>query len=96
MFKKMIGLAALGGFLYAHKKRGGTLTLDSFKQTARGLFDDAKTKARELKSDAEQKLHETRVAGAEDFEPASKASSFGQDTGYGSSGYDFDDDRRRH
>ena len=35
MIKKLVGLAAIGGFLYAHKRRGGTLTMDSFKDTAR-------------------------------------------------------------
>ena len=89
MIKKLVGLAALGGFLYAHKQRGGTLTLDSFKDTARGLFSDAKAKAVELKSRAEQKLDDNRVASAEDFASASVADD---KTGYGTAGYSYDKD----
>lgn len=84
-FKKLVGLAALGGFLYAHKRRGGTLTMDSFRDTARGLLSDLKTKAQDLKSQAEQKLQD-RTAG--DF--GSTSASTGSDvTGYGSAGYGY-------
>ena len=94
MIKKLVGLAALGGFLYAHKQRGGTLTFDSFKQTARGLMSDAKLKLRDMKSQAEQKLQDTRVAGGDDFADASKQSSFSDQTsGYGSPGYGYGDRR---
>lgn len=53
----VVGIAALGaagGFLYLHKRRGGELTVDSFKQTARELLGQAKTEARELKERAEK------------------------------------------
>ena len=83
-FKKLVGLAALGGFLYAHKRRGGTLTMDSFRDTARGLFSDLKMKAQDLKAQAEQKLQD-RTAG--DF---GSTQSTGSDvTGYGSAGYGY-------
>lgn len=84
--KKLVGLAALGGFLYAHKKRGGTLTMDSFRETARGLFSDLKMKAQDLKAQAEQKLHD-RSAG--DIESASATGKVSDVTGYGSAGYGY-------
>ena len=84
--KKLVGLAALGGFLYAHKKRGGTLSMDSFRETARGLFSDIKAKAIDLKSQAEQKLHD-RTAG--DFGSTSETAGVSDVTGYGSAGYGY-------
>lgn len=95
--KKVIGLAALGGFLYAHKKRGGQLTMDSFRDTARSLFSDAKQKARELRSEAEQKLDEARRE-MRDVTPSSSTSTsrVGDDvTGYGTSGYGYGTDINR-
>ena len=47
-FKKLVGLAAIGGFLWENNRRGGQFNLDSFKQTARGLMDDISGRAREL------------------------------------------------
>ena len=35
----LLALGAIGGFAYAHKRRGGELTLDSMKETARSLLD---------------------------------------------------------
>jgi hypothetical protein len=89
-FRKLVGLAAIGGFLWQHQKRGGQWTLDSFKQTARGLFDDAKFRAQNIKREAEQKLHENRVGTADDFASASRSSGLADDTtGYGSPGYGY-------
>ena len=88
--KKLVGLAALGGFLYAHKKRGGQLTMDSFRDTARGLLSDVKSRARDLRSQAEQKLEESRGS------MGSQSSGLGEDvTGYGSSGYSYGSDINR-
>jgi hypothetical protein len=89
MIRKLVGFAALGGFLYAHKKRGGQLTMDSFKQTARSLFDDAKSRAMDIKSQAEQKLADVREE-SQDWQtkPANDAV-----TGYGSAGYGYGSDR---
>jgi len=42
----LFGLAALGGFAYAHNKRGGQMNLESMKETARSLFGQAKERAR--------------------------------------------------
>ena len=48
MMKRLMMLAGIGGFLYAHKKRGGQMTLESFKDTGRSLIDSAKSKATSL------------------------------------------------
>jgi hypothetical protein len=89
-FRKLLGMAALGGFLYAHHRRGGQLTMDSFKDTARGLLDDVKMRARDMKEQAEQKLREQRRG---EFGTESRV---GDDvTGYGSSGFGYTDPNRR-
>ena len=44
----LLGIAAIGGFFYAHKQRGGEMTLDSIKETARSLFSAAQQRARNL------------------------------------------------
>lgn len=91
--KKLVGLAAIGGFLYAHKRRGGQLTLDSFKQTARSLIDDVTGRARELKAQAEQKLHEARREGEFASGSGQQTTAVGEDvTGYSSAGYGYGSD----
>lgn len=90
--KKLVGLAAIGGFLYENNRRGGQLDLDSFKRTARGILDDISGHARELKSRAEEKLEEQRRATNMGGDVQSPRSSIGEDvTGYGGSfGSDID------
>ena len=44
----LLGAAALGGFFFAHKKRGGELTLDSMKETARSLMGTVQQRARSV------------------------------------------------
>ena len=44
----LLGLAALGGFAYAHKKRGGQMNLDSMRETARSLFGSVQERARSV------------------------------------------------
>jgi len=44
----LLGLAALGGFAYAHKKRGGQMNLESIKDTARSLVGSAQERARSV------------------------------------------------
>lgn len=89
MIKRLVGLAALGGFFYAHKKRGGTMTLESIKDTARSLVDSAKTRVQDLKLQAEQKMEDAKIE-------AQRGSDLGADvTGYGSSGYGYDSNIRR-
>jgi len=41
----LLGIAAIGGFAYAHKRRGGDLSLESMKETARSLFGAVRTMA---------------------------------------------------
>ncbi len=48
---KMLGLLAIGGAVaYAHKKRGGEMTLASFKDTLANLGTQARDKIEELRS----------------------------------------------
>ena len=93
--KKLVGLAALGGFLYAHNKRGGQMNMNSFRDTARSLFSDVKAKAKDLRFQAEQKLNENRMAGASDYSSASQSGIADDVTGYGSSGYSYGSDINR-
>jgi hypothetical protein len=58
--RNLLGLGAIGGFAYAHWKRGGQLSLDSFKQTARELIQGAKHRAKDIRAQAEDKLHEVQ------------------------------------
>jgi hypothetical protein len=54
--RTILGLGAIGGFLYAHNKRGGEWSLDGFKSTAKNLFGRAKGEAMELKDRAEKSM----------------------------------------
>lgn len=87
-FRKLVGLAAIGGLVYAHRKRGGQMTRESFKQSGRDLIDGLRGKAMDLRSEAETRLHDVadKVSDATD----KSSSELGQDvTGYGSSGYGY-------
>ena len=81
-FRKFVGLAAIGGLLYAHKRRGGQFTIESFKDSWNQLVEGACMKAQDARMTAESKLHDAanRVADATDAETVS---------GYGSSGYNY-------
>jgi hypothetical protein len=84
--RKLVGLAAIGGFLYANKRRGGQLNLASFKETARCLVDDVKARAQDMKAQAEEKLNEARDAA----DNATQSNRVGENpTGYGSAGYGY-------
>jgi len=48
-FRRLVGIAAIGGFAYAHKQRGGMWTLDSMMDTARHLWSRAMSKSSEVK-----------------------------------------------
>ncbi len=92
-FRKLVGLAAIGGLVYAHRKRGGQMTLESFKQSGRDLIDGLKGKANDLRSEAESRLHDVAGKVSEKTDKSSFGSSgskLGEDvTGYGSSGYGY-------
>jgi len=91
-FRKLLMLGGIGGLVYAHRKRGGQMTLDSFKQSGRDLVDGLKARAMDLKSQAEQKLSDANIGGAQSF-GSSDVSNVGSDVGYGSSGYDYNRNR---
>jgi hypothetical protein len=80
-FRNLVGLAAIGGLIYAHKRRGGVMTIESFKQSAHDLLEGTKSRAQELRSRAESRLHATagKVAEATDVSPR----------GEGTAGYEY-------
>jgi hypothetical protein len=91
-FRKLVALAGIGGLLYAHRRRGGQFTLDSFKQSWGDLISGAKTKAADLRSQAESRLHEAAAKVSDATDSNSKAAFSGgaaDVTGYGSSGYGY-------
>lgn len=55
-FKRLAGMAALGGFAYVHKQRGGDWTFDSIGDTARYLFRQAMTRIEPLKREMRDTL----------------------------------------
>ena len=90
-FRKLMMLAGIGGLVYAHRKRGGQMTLDSFKQSGRDLIDGVKTRAADIRSQAQTRLHDAanKVADRTDTATSGFGSNVGEDVGYGSSGYDY-------
>lgn len=91
-FRKLMMLAGIGGLVYAHRKHGGQMTLDSFKQSGRDLLDNIKTRANDIRSEAEVRLHDAanKVAdktGSQEF----GSSDVG--TYSGSGGYDYSRNR---
>lgn len=56
--RKLFGLAAIGGLLYAHKRHGGTFDVDSFKRSGRDLLDAAKQRTQDLRTKASSRMHE--------------------------------------
>jgi hypothetical protein len=55
-FKRLIGIAALGGVAYVHKRRGGDWTLASIKDTLRYLWSEAGNKLAPIKREARDTL----------------------------------------
>jgi len=61
--KTMLGLAAVGGVLYMHKKRGGEWTLESFKDSGRQLLKGIEASAEKAKKTAQTAIDDaTRKA----------------------------------
>src|SRR5436190_24081356 len=86
-FRKLMMLAGSGGLVYAHRKRGGQMTLESFKQSGRDLVDGIKTRANDFKSEAEVKIHDAANKVADRTESFGSAGA--TDSGFGTSGYDY-------
>jgi hypothetical protein len=55
-FKRIIGLAAVGGVAYVHKQRGGEWTFASLKDTLSHLWTEAGRKLAPLKREARDTL----------------------------------------
>lgn len=58
MIRRMLGLAAIGGLLYAHKKHGGEWTVDSFKRSGRDLLDAAKQRSQDIRTKTSDRARE--------------------------------------
>jgi hypothetical protein len=54
---RLLGLAAIGGLLYAHRKHGGQFNLNSFKQSGRDLMEAAKTRSQGMREKASNRVH---------------------------------------
>lgn len=73
-FRTMLGLAAIGGLLYAHRRRGGEWTLESFEDSARQLWhalqqggERARRGAAEALDEASRKADQTAASTRGDF-----------------------------
>jgi len=74
--RTMLGLAAVGGLLYLHRKRGGEFTVDSFRDSARELWHGIQNSAERARAEAKQAVRE----GARKVEDAAhRAGDFGTD-----------------
>jgi hypothetical protein len=56
--RTMIGLAAVGGLLYAHKRRGGEFTVESFRDSGRELLDAIQRGVDKAQREAQDKMRE--------------------------------------
>jgi len=87
-FRKLLLLGGIGGLVYAHRKRGGQMTVDSFKQSGRDLIEGIKSRAADLRSQAESRLDDV-VGKVHEATDSSNLSSSREVSGYGSSGYGY-------
>lgn len=88
-FKRLIGLAAIGGVAYVHKQRGGDWTLDSMKDTLRHLWSSANTRLGPVKDE----LRDTLDRAAHVSETATRSGMSEQPRSYG---FNRNDDNNRH
>jgi hypothetical protein len=56
--RNLIGLAAIGGLVYLHRKRGGEFTVASFKDSVRQLWDGIQRGAEHARHEAEKRVRE--------------------------------------
>lgn len=54
---KLLGIAAIGGLLYAHKRHGGQFNVNSLKQSGRELMDAAKSRSQDFREKASNRVH---------------------------------------
>ena len=89
-FRKLLLLGGIGGLVYAHRKRGGQMTVDSFKQSGQDLIEGIKSRAADLRAQAESRLDE--VVGKVHENVDSDGSNFASSrevSGYSTSGYGY-------
>ena len=48
-FRNLLLLGGIGGLVYAHRKRGGQMTVDSFKQSGNDLIAGIKSRVADLR-----------------------------------------------
>jgi hypothetical protein len=60
--RNVIGLAAIGGLLYMHRKRGGEWTVDSVRDSAKQLWNGVQAGAEKAKAEARRELEDARSA----------------------------------
>ena len=78
--RTMLGLSAIGGALYLHRKHGGEWTIESFKESLRDLWAGMQERSKEIGEKAQDKLREA----ADKVDDATKrVSSTSMPTGYG-------------
>ena len=91
MIRKLLGLAALGGLLYAHKRHGGEWNINSLKKSGRDLLDGAKNRSHNIREKASNRMHQVadkvneRRQGKEtiiDDVTASSTTGYGYGAGY--------------
>jgi hypothetical protein len=56
--RTMLGLGAVGGLLYLHRKRGGEWTVDSLRDSARELWRGIERSAERARRDARDAVRE--------------------------------------
>ena len=91
MIRKMLGLAAIGGLLYAHKRHGGEWNVASFKRSGRDLLDAAKQRSQDLRAKASNRARDVAdklntqersdILGEQDVSP-NATTGYGYGSGY--------------
>ena len=77
--RNLIGLAAIGGLVYLHRKRGGEFTVASFKDSARQLWDGIQRAAEKARHEAEKRVREgAKEVGRVADDVGKRAKDFGE------------------
>ncbi|HTR49530.1 MAG TPA: hypothetical protein VMJ10_02420 [Kofleriaceae bacterium] len=56
----LLGVTAIGGLVYLHRKRGGEWTLESFQDSLRQLWKGVQNAADQARAEGKRELHEMR------------------------------------